>query len=40
MACDQHEKDLGALWMPFTDNRTFKSDPRLLASAKDMHYQG
>lgn len=25
-------------WMPFTDNRRFKSKPRLVASAKDMHY--
>ncbi len=25
-------------WMPFTDNRAFKAHPRLLASAKDMHY--
>jgi beta-alanine--pyruvate transaminase len=24
--------------MPFTDNRTFKANPRLLASAKGMHY--
>jgi beta-alanine--pyruvate transaminase len=24
--------------MPFTDNRQFKQDPRLLVSAKDMHY--
>jgi beta-alanine--pyruvate transaminase len=27
-----------AFWMPFTDNRGFKAHPRLLASAKDMHY--
>jgi beta-alanine--pyruvate transaminase len=25
-------------WMPFTDNRGFKADPRLLVAAKDMHY--
>jgi beta-alanine--pyruvate transaminase len=25
-------------WMPFTDNRSFKAHPRLLASARDMHY--
>jgi beta-alanine--pyruvate transaminase len=25
-------------WMPFTNNRHFKAHPRLLASAKDMHY--
>jgi beta-alanine--pyruvate transaminase len=27
-----------SFWMPFTDNRGFKAHPRLLASAKDMHY--
>jgi len=27
-----------AFWMPFTDNRSFKMHPRLLATAKDMHY--
>ncbi len=31
--------DLDAFWMPFTDNRYFKSNPRLLASAKGMYYQ-
>jgi beta-alanine--pyruvate transaminase len=30
---------LAAFWMPFTANKAFKSHPRLLASAKDMHYQ-
>jgi len=30
--------DLDAFWMPFTDNRAFKRDPRFLARAKDMHY--
>ena len=30
--------DLDALWIPFTANRQFKSAPRLLVSAKDMHY--
>lgn len=29
---------LDAFWMPFTANRAFKAKPRLLASAKDMHY--
>jgi len=29
---------LESLWMPFTANRAFKQAPRLLASAKDMHY--
>lgn len=31
-------QDLSAFWMPFTDNRGFKAHPRLLASARDMHY--
>ena len=29
---------LDALWMPFTANRAFKQAPRLLVTAKDMHY--
>jgi beta-alanine--pyruvate transaminase len=29
---------LDALWMPFTANRQYKSAPRLLVAAKDMHY--
>jgi beta-alanine--pyruvate transaminase len=29
---------LDALWMPFTANKQFKADPRLLISARDMHY--
>lgn len=29
---------LDAFWMPFTANRQFKADPRLLASAAGMHY--
>ena len=29
---------LDALWMPFTANRQYKSAPRLLVGAKDMHY--
>lgn len=31
--------DLNAFWMPFTDNRYFKSNARLLMSAKGMYYQ-
>lgn len=31
--------DLDAFWMPFTDNRYFKANPRLLASARGMYYQ-
>jgi beta-alanine--pyruvate transaminase len=30
---------LDAHWMPFTANRAFKANPRLVVSAKDMHYQ-
>ncbi len=29
---------LAAFWMPFTANRAYKETPRLLNSAKDMHY--
>ena len=29
---------LDSLWMPFTNNRAFKQAPRILVSAKDMHY--
>jgi beta-alanine--pyruvate transaminase len=31
-------ESLEAFWMPFTANRQFKAKPRLMASAKDMHY--
>jgi beta-alanine--pyruvate transaminase len=30
--------DLEAFWLPFTPNRAFKSAPRLIARAKDLHY--
>jgi beta-alanine--pyruvate transaminase len=30
--------DLEAFWMPFTANRQFKANPRLLAKAEGMHY--
>ncbi len=30
--------DLSHLWMPFTANRQFKAQPRMLASAKGVHY--
>ncbi|WP_426043026.1 aspartate aminotransferase family protein [Brevundimonas sp. TWP2-3-4b1] len=29
---------LDSFWMPFTANKAYKSDPRLLASAEGMHY--
>ena len=31
--------DLNSFWMPFTANRQFKSNPRMLVKAKNMHYQ-
>ncbi|WP_425417967.1 aspartate aminotransferase family protein [Oricola indica] len=30
--------NLEAFWMPFTANRQFKSSPRMLVGAQDMHY--
>ncbi|MEC9345656.1 MAG: aspartate aminotransferase family protein [Pseudomonadota bacterium] len=30
--------DLDAFWMPFTANRQFKKEPRIVVAAKDMHY--
>jgi beta-alanine--pyruvate transaminase len=30
--------DLGPYWMPFTANRQFKAQPRLLVGAKGLHY--
>ncbi len=30
--------DLRAFWMPFTSNRQFKAQPRMLVEAQDMHY--
>ncbi|KQY99912.1 omega amino acid--pyruvate aminotransferase [Pseudolabrys sp. Root1462] len=30
--------DLEPFWMPFTSNRAFKARPRMVASAKGMHY--
>ncbi|MBW4652804.1 MAG: aspartate aminotransferase family protein [Kaiparowitsia implicata GSE-PSE-MK54-09C] len=32
------QPDLDAFWMPFTSNRQFKENPRLLVSAQGMHY--
>ncbi|MEO8113044.1 MAG: aminotransferase class III-fold pyridoxal phosphate-dependent enzyme, partial [Phenylobacterium sp.] len=31
--------DLSAFWMPFTANRQFKADPRLLVAAEGMYYR-
>ena len=33
-----NELDLDAYWMPFTGNRAFKSNPRLIESASGMYY--
>ncbi|MCL6251638.1 aspartate aminotransferase family protein [Altererythrobacter sp. KTW20L] len=30
--------DLAAFWMPFTDNRGFKANPRMFVAAEGMHY--
>jgi len=30
--------DLDAFWLPFTANRAFKKNPRMISRAKDMHY--
>ena len=40
MALDQKPapNDLRAFWMPFTSNRQFTSQPRMLVAAQDMHY--
>lgn len=35
----QNAPRLDAFWMPFTPNRRFKADPRLLASAKGVRYE-
>lgn len=34
-----HQPSLDAYWMPFTDNRSFKAHPRLIAKAHGMHYE-
>lgn len=40
MAYDRDNRpDLSSYWMPFTANRQFKAAPRLLVSARGMHYR-
>ena len=34
----KNEPDLSAFWMPFTANRQFKANPRLMVAAKGMYY--
>jgi len=38
MTPPRNTPDLSHWWMPFTANRQFKANPRLLARAKGMHY--
>ena len=38
MPVQPNRADLEALWMPFTANRQFKTNPRLLAKSSGMHY--
>jgi beta-alanine--pyruvate transaminase len=38
MPAQSNRADLEALWMPFTANRQFKTNPRLLAKSSGMHY--
>ena len=38
MTSAQFSNNLDAFWMPFTANRQFKQNPRMLVAAKDMHY--
>ena len=33
-----HRDEMEAFWMPFTANRQFKANPRMLAKAEGMHY--
>ena len=35
---DAAPNDLEAWWLPFTANRAFKKNPRMITSAKDMYY--
>jgi beta-alanine--pyruvate transaminase len=38
ISADASNHELDAFWMPFTANRQFKSNPRLLARAEGVHY--
>jgi beta-alanine--pyruvate transaminase len=33
-----HRDEMESFWMPFTANRQFKANPRMLAKAEGMHY--
>ncbi len=36
---ESRPKSMSAFWMPFTNNRDFKANPRLLVSAEGMYYK-
>ncbi|KQQ91701.1 aspartate aminotransferase family protein [Massilia sp. Leaf139] len=36
---ESRPESMSAFWMPFTNNRDFKANPRLLASAEGMYYK-
>jgi beta-alanine--pyruvate transaminase len=36
---ESRPESMSAFWMPFTNNRDFKADPRLLISAEGMYYK-
>ena len=38
LAANTAPNDLAAFWMPFTSNRDFKKNPRMIARAKDLYY--
>ena len=38
MATSLHEIDLDSYWMPFTGNREFKANPRMIRAAEGVHY--
>ncbi|HAC57527.1 MAG TPA: aspartate aminotransferase family protein, partial [Rhodobiaceae bacterium] len=38
MSASTTPNDLESFWLPFTPNRQFKREPRIVSRAKDMHY--
>ena len=38
MSAETTPNDLESFWLPFTPNRQFKREPRLISRAKDMYY--
>ncbi len=38
MSADAMPNDLESFWLPFTPNRQFKREPRIVSRAKDMYY--